>query len=423
MDPLTTFTLIFIAVILLLVAEIEHRALVAMLAASLSVYFGVSYGLFTYHDVLEMLNLDIVIFITSLLILFEALGRSGLFDFIGLYMAYKIRNRPSLIVLMLVLLTTFFSGISANIMVVLLLGRITLRLAELMKFDGKKVVLLECVQTDIGGLLLPISSIPALIIVSKTGMKFMDYVVISTPLVIFSTIIAILYLKFLKIGGKATGGKLENPWSVVRNPTALYRSLIIFLLFLLAIAFYDKIGLSLSFISFFFATLVFLLSGLNPDDIFSHVDWSLPFFVGGFFVFVGGLEKSGVLEKIAEIIAPVILNTNVYIGAPILLLICALVSAVIDNVPVVLLLYPIVRDIALESGLNPLPFYWALIIGGNLGGRLTTFGSPAVLTGIRLLERKGVEVSLKDYLKVSLPISLSQLILGMIYLMILTILK
>ena len=164
MDPLTTFTLIFIAVILLLVAEIEHRALVAMLAASLSVYFGVSYGLFTYHDVLEMLNLDIVIFITSLLILFEALGRSGLFDFIGLYMAYKIRNRPSLIVLMLVLLTTFFSGISANIMVVLLLGRITLRLAELMKFDGKKVVLLECVQTDIGGLLLPISSIPALII-------------------------------------------------------------------------------------------------------------------------------------------------------------------------------------------------------------------------------------------------------------------
>ena len=422
MEPQTTFSIIFVAIILLLMAEIEHRALVAMLAASLSVYFGVAYGLFGFHDVLEMLNFDVVLFITSVLILFESISRSGLFDFIGLYMARKIGRRPFLIALMLVLLTTIFSGISANIMVVLLIGGITLRLAKALGFDGRKVILLECIQTDIGGILLPISSIPALIIVSKTGMDFMKYVQVSLPLVVILTLLALAYMPFLRITGGESAEEVEidDPWKAVQNPTALYRALVIFILFLLAIIFYDKIGLTPAYIAFFFATITFMLSGIDPDEIFRHVDWSIPFFVGGFFVFIGGLEKSGVLENIAHNIAPLILNMNVLVGASLLLLICALMSAVIDNIPVVLLLYPIVRDITLKAGISPYPFYWALIIGGNLGGRLTTFGSPAVLTGIRMLERRGVKVSIGEYLKFGLPVALSQLALGMIYLSILT---
>jgi len=423
MEPQVTFSIIFLVVILLLISEVEHRALVAMLAALLSVYFGTSYNLFSFHDLPEMMELDVVMFITCVLILFDAIGRSGLFDFIGLSLVKKVGKRPTLIVLMLILLTTIFSGISTNIMVVLLVGGITLKVADMLKLDGKKIILLECSQTDVGGLLLPISSIPALIIVTKTRMSFFEYVKVSIPLVILSTIVALIYTKFLNLTKTGTGTYKEetlDPWSAVKNPTALYRSFIIFFCFLCSITLYDRIGLPPSYLAFFFATLTFLLSGLNPDEIFRNVDWSIPFFVGGFFIFIGGLERSGVLDQIAHVIAPLILNTNILIGAPLLLLFCALVSAVIDNVPVVLFLYPIVRDIAMQVGMSPQPFYWALIIGGNLGGRITTFGSPSVLTGVRMLERAGEEVSLKEYVKIGLPLALSQILLGMAYLSLLT---
>jgi len=419
LDPLTTFSLIFAATMLLLLAEIEHRALVAMLAASLSVYFGVSYGLFGFRDVLEMLNMDIVLFIVSILIIFESISRSGLFDFIGLYLARKVGPNPLLGAALLVALTTIFSGISANIMVMLLMEGITVRLAEALGFDVKKVVTVECIQTNVGGILFPISSIPALIIASKTGMGFGDFLRVSLVLVVVLTAVAVLYLRTMVSSSSARdgdAGELGDPWSVVRDPRAMYKSLAIFVLFLVAIIFSEEIGLTPTFIAFFFATMIFMFSGLDPDETFRNVDWSIPFFVGGFFVFVESMERSGVLEKVAYAVAPLITGVSMPIGVSLLLLICAVVSAFIDNIPVVLLLLPIVERVATEAALNPTPFYWALIIGGNLGGSLTTFGSPSVLTGIRLLERRGMRISMGEYARIGLPLALAQIAAGMAFL-------
>jgi len=427
MTPLATFTIIFAIVILLLVAEIEHRAVVAMLAAILSVYFGISYGLFTYKDIVEMINLDTVLFIVGILILFETLSESGFFDFIGLYLLQKLGSHYTLSIITLIVLVTLFSGFSSNITVMLIFGAITFKFAESLGFDVKETILVEGLQTNVGGILIPISSIPALIIATKTHMGFSDFIKVSLPFIVVLTLVTVIiswvlyYRKGsrLKPKDKEVRRELIDPWSAVKKPSALYRSLLIFTGFLITVSLSSGTDLPPSFIAFFFVVLSFMLSGVDPDKVFRRTDWSIPFFVGGFFIFVGGLERSGVLDKIAEKLVD-LLYLNPCISAPLLLLICATVSAFIDNIPVVLILYPIVNDLVKILGIDPLPFYWALIVGSNLGGNLTTFGSPSVLIGIRLLERRKMEISMGEYVKKCYPIALAQILVSMVILALMT---
>ncbi|MCD6369428.1 MAG: hypothetical protein J7L38_06505 [Thermoproteales archaeon] len=424
MDPFTTFSLIFIVVILLLMAEIEHRAIVAMLAAVLSVYFGVSYGLFEYKDIVEMLEIDTVLFITAVLILFETMGKSGFFDYVEKYIIERIGARPGVLAYVLPLIVTIFSGVSSNITVMLAIGMITLRIAKMLEMDARKLIIVEAVQTDVGGILLPISSVAALIVATKAKLSFSDFLKVSLPLVFVLTVVTLLYIRFFLHKELVAGGKKKADIRVgeysngARNPSAFYRSLVIFVSFIITISLSDMLGLSPTLISFIFVVAMFLLSGINPDEIFRGVDWSIPFFVGGFFLFVGGLEKSGVLEVVSHVVTKIV-GSNLTLGMPFLLIFCAVLSAFIDNIPVTLLLLPIVENIALETGFNPIPLYWALIVGGNLGGSLTNFGSPSVFVGIRLAERKGYHVSIGEYMKTAVPLVLIQLFTALTYLMIL----
>ncbi|RLF06572.1 MAG: hypothetical protein DRK00_01230 [Thermoprotei archaeon] len=415
MTPFTTFTLILIVIVLLLVAEIEHRAVVAILAAVLSTYFGISYGLFKPADVVEMMNVDTVLFITGVLILFESISRSGFFDFVGLSLARLIGPRPRALIYALIALTTLFSGISSNVTVMLVMGNITLRLAALVGVEAEELVILECLQTNVGGLLLPLSSVPALIISAKTGLGFADFLRVTGPLILLLTAVAMLYSR--RIGSlreaRSTAWKDSLKARAVSR-TALYRSTLIFATFLAAASMSDLIGLNLTLITFIFVTATFLLSSLDPDEVFRSVDWGIPFFVGGFFVFVGGLERSGVLDAVSSAIAPLLEMPEV-LAAPLLLLMCALISAFIDNIPVVLLLYPIVKGVAEATGLRALPLYWAMIIGSNLGGNLTPFASPSVLIGVRFLERRGMRVTMGEFFRKGVPLAITQILLSMAY--------
>jgi len=414
--PFTTFTLILVVIVLLLVAEIEHRAVVAILAAVLSAYFGISYGLFKPADIIEMMNVDTVLFITGVLILFESISRSGLFDVVGMSLARLIGPRPRALVYALIALTTLFSGISSNVTVMLVMGNITLRLAALAGVEAEELVILECLQTNVGGLLLPLSSVPALIVSTKTGLGFADFLRVTGPLILMLTALALFYSTRVMTSGEAGGvaWKRDSLRAHVVNSTALYRSTAIFAAFLTAASMSDLIGLNLTLITFIFVTATFLLSSLDPDEVFRSVDWGIPFFVGGFFVFVGGLERSGVLDAVSSAIAP-LLGMPEVLAAPLLLLMCALISAFIDNIPVVLLLYPIVKGVAETTGLRALPLYWAMIIGSNLGGNLTTFASPSVLIGVRFLERRGMRVTMGEFLKKGAPLAIMQILLSMIY--------
>jgi len=425
LTPIETFSLIFLATILLLVSEIEHKVVVALLAAVFSVYFGVSYGLYEIEDVYHMMDIETVLFIVASLILFESLNETGFFKFLSLLVFKKLRLKGLFVVYLLLAFATLFSGIAENTITMIIMTEITLSIFTPRKVDPRATVAMEGVMSNVGGLLLPISSIPGLIVATRKNIGAEEFLVIDTPLIFILLGVTILYYRFVLAKQEARIEELQvivdDPWKAVENKSVLARSLLIFSLFIVGVLVSDKLGFTPSYVAFFFVTLMFMFSGENPRRILSKISWDVPFFVACFSIFVESLDRAGVLALVGSYLEPLI-SASAFLGPFVLLLISGVFSSVIANVSVVLLLLPIVDRISSISGLNPHPLYWSMIIGSNIGGGLTLYGSVPVLMAASLAEKEGHKISFGLYAKKVAPAVFLQLLVSDFYILLLEIL-
>jgi Na+/H+ antiporter NhaD/arsenite permease-like protein len=83
----------------------------------------------------------------------------------------------------------------------------------------------------------------------------------------------------------------------------------------------------------------------------------------------------------------------------------AIMSAIIDNVPITIALIPVVIDLG-KAGINPLPLWWALAIGAGLGGNGTIIGSTANVIVASLSERTRHPITSRVWNKRGLPVML-----------------
>ncbi len=418
MDPTLTFTLIFVATMLLLIAELEHRVVVALLAAVLTSYFGISYGLFKAEDIPHMMELDTLLFIVASLILFQSLEATGLFDFLSFYIVEKLKLGKGGVLSLLLILSTLFSAVCENYIAILVMANVTLYLSKMYDFSPEEPLMVEGVLGNLGGLMLPISSIPGLIVSVKKGIGFLEFIRISSPLIFMLTMVSLLYYRaFLYKESKKSEIReiIPQKEKSVIDQSTVYKSLIIFVMFVVGVAVSEQIGLPITFTAFAFVVLMFMFSGLNPAKVMSRINWEVPFFIGGFAIFVNGLEKAGVLHIIGEY-TNVILGLNVEIAVITLVFICGVLSALVENVPVVLLLLPVIDDAIAGMNLSPRSLYWSLIIGSSIGGGLTIYGSIPVLTAASLAEEKGYRITVGAYSKKIAPLVLVHLVVSALYL-------
>lgn len=420
MEPVVTFGLIFAAVILLLLAELEHKVTVALLAAVLGVYFGVSYGLFTIRDVFEMLDIDTVLFVVASLVLFRAMGETGLFQFVGLYIVRKLKVGGAGLVYVLLLLSTIFSIFSSNYVSMIVMASITLYLCKFYELGPETLIAVEGVLGNVGGMLLPISSIPGLIVASRKGLSFGDFVTVTAPLIAMLTLLSMAYYRWvLEVPASSEAISIpEEAGTVVEDRSTLYRTLAIFVMFIVGVSFSDALGFTPSFVAFVFLVVMLTFSGLDPSRILTEVNWDVPFFVGGFAVFVGSLEKSGFLDVLKGGFTAM-LGIGWPINILVLLFLCAVFSAVLDNVPVVLLLLPIIDGVAASMRQEPHPMYWALILGSNVGGGLSMYGSLPILMALSMAEREGYRVTVEAYTRRIVPLVALHLVISSAYLLLL----
>jgi len=332
--------------------------------------------------------------------------------------------RPRRLFVIFCLLTAFLGGIIGNITTMLIVGTLTVLTLVPLRINPVPFLIAEAIITDIGSLMTLIGNIPAILISRSAGWTFLQFTLLSMPfsLTLVFVVTNILLFRFKEDIPKTFKSEMTileemDPWVVVTDKKLFWKSLIILALTITLFIIYDRIGLTLEVVAMLCGILLLFLSGVDPEDVLRNLDWGTIFFFIGFFVLIGSVEKSGLLEEIAKGLSHVV-GSNLLIAVLMLVWIGGLLSAVIDNIAMTLTLIPVVKDLSVLTGLNITPLWWALLYGAVFGGNFTPIASPTGIIMLGIAKKEGYDISFKEFVKIGAPLAILQIFISYMYVII-----
>ncbi len=413
--------LIFLLTIIALIIEKYHMVVAAMIGASLTIFFGsFIYKIFTPEEAFtQFIDGSTLRLVLGILLLMEGLAKSGLFQFIGLWVVRLVGNRPKILFSAFMFLTAILTTSIPNLPAMLIIGAITASIAKSLRLKLRTWIMYEAIACNAGSIGLMISSIPNLILASEFGFTFSQFIRITLPLsllvVYVTTLIGLKVADLIEEGEQEVDISSLDPWQAVRDKGILIRSTAIFLATIALFFLHEKTGIPLDVVALGGAVIMLWIGVTEPEELFRSINWGVFFFLGAFYIIIGSMEKTGALDVLAKAVAP-IYAMQPLISLSATLWISGITSGLIDNIPVTLTLLPVIKKAAEASQAPITRLAWATGIGANLGGSLTYFASPPSVVAISILEKEDPTFSPSDFMKLGVPITIVQLVVANIYL-------
>jgi len=333
---------------------------------------------------------------------------------------------------MLSLVTAAVSALLNNITVILLVAPVTLSITQRLRVAPFPFLFSEIIAANIGGTATLIGDPPNIMIGSAAGLSFNDFVLNLTPAIVVAMACqaAATHVIWGRGMGATAATKAEvmaiAAASTVTDPRLLWRAAIVFAAALLAFIFAGPLRLEPGTIALVAAAALMLLDSLpHPRpahaqriiEAYGEIDWTTIFFFIGLFVLVHGLEKTGAIAAAARGLGTA-LHGNTALAASAILWSSAILSALIDNIPFVAAMIPLIKALAPELGGNAAlpPLWWALALGACLGGSGTLVGAAPNLTVAGIAQRSGIKFDFVTYTKFAAPLTVMSIIICQIYL-------
>ena len=152
----------------------------------------------------------------------------------------------------------------------------------------------------------------------------------------------------------------------------------------------------------------------SVKNVFSEMDYQTLLLLASLFVVIQGITSAGVIDKLAEGLVK-LGGGNLFLMYSVIVFASVLISAVVDNIPYVLTMLPVVTGVASAMGVAPYVLYFGLLVGATLGGNITPIGASANITGIGILRKEGYEVKASDFMKISVPFTLTAVLSGYLF--------
>jgi Na+/H+ antiporter NhaD/arsenite permease-like protein len=408
---------IFVAALVLVATEKVHRTKVVLLAASLVVIFGV----LEQDQAIESIDFDTIGLLAGMMVVVRQTEKTGLYNFLAVHAGKLSRGEPFRLLAYLALITALLSAFLPNLTVILLVVPLSFLLADTLDISPFPLLITEVMVSNIGGTATLIGDPPNILIAGATDLSFVDFLANLAPIVVITLAVGIpllyyIYRRDLRTAEENRARLMAlDPRATIRDPGMLRRQGPVLAATIVAFFFHQAIGIEPATVALTGATLMLLLSRQSVEDALSEIEWSTLFFFLGLFVLVGGLEQEGVLEDVAEGITNL---TEDSFPATIMLLAwgSALLSGVVDNIPLTTAMIPVVQDLQQQAGSSSDTYWWALALGADFGGNATLIGGSANLVAAGLAERAGFPISFWGFLKVGVLVTAMSMALATIYL-------
>jgi Na+/H+ antiporter NhaD/arsenite permease-like protein len=431
LSPLWLATSILVLAYAVIISDRFNRAVVALLGAALVIGTGV----LTQEQAIHGIDFNTIGLLTGMMILVGVTKECGIFQFLAIKAAKAARGSPWGILVMLSIVTAVLSALLDNVTTVLLVAPVTLLIADELNINPYPLLFAEINASNTGGASTLIGDPPNIMIGSATGLTFTDFLVHMSPVGILAFSVTLIPLWW--IYGRSMSATPEararimafNEYEAIRDTALLKRSLLVFVLVILGFLLAHPLHLEPATIALGGAALLLLLvtfsvpaeqAGHKVHEFFGQVEWITIFFFCGLFIIVTGVEHAGLLQTLAKWMLSVT-SGNFPITVLAILWVSALFSAIVDNIPFVATMIPMIKDMlpvfqqAGVSATQAESLWWALAMGACLGGNGTLVGASANLIVAGIAERNGVPIRFLPFMKVAFPLMLLQILISMLY--------
>jgi Na+/H+ antiporter NhaD/arsenite permease-like protein len=418
LDPMAVSTGILLATYAAIIWDKLNRSIVALLGASLMILVGVV----DQAEAVRGIDWNTLGLLAGMMILVSISRRSGMFQYVAIWSAQRAKASPAGILLLLQLTTAVVSALLDNVTTVLLIVPVTLVITSELDVPPYPFLFAEVFASNIGGTATLIGDPPNILIGSLAGLDFNAFILNLTPIVII--VMAVQALIAHVLWGQAmrsTPAQRERvmalrPADAILDPVLLKQATAVLAVVILAFVFARPLGVAPATIAMAGAAVLMFLDNwqhhnekqsANVHKTFSDVEWITIFFFIGLFVIVHGVEVGSLLGLLAERLVALTGGNLAQAGYAVLWG-SALLSAIIDNIPVVATLIPLIKSTAGALG-GPEriePLWWCLALGACLGGNGTLIGASANLTVAGLAERNAIPFRLLAYTAYAFPMML-----------------
>ncbi|UCB42698.1 MAG: ArsB/NhaD family transporter [Dehalococcoidales bacterium] len=370
-------------------------------------------------------NWQTIIFIGGMMVMVEGLGEVGFFRWLCLRLAKLVNYKVVPILVVFMLLSGFLAMFIDSITVLLFLATVTIELARLLKFDPVPIIIAEIFASNVGGSATMCGDPPNVIIGTAFGYTFFDFATNTGPIAWIGMLatLAFFYFAFRKVLTASHGDTIidpstyPEPGEAITNMNLFRINTGIFLLIVVLLVTHAQTGISVALIGVIAAALTLLAGFRGARHILERVDWRTLLFFIGLFICVGGLEVTGMLEKLAEFIAEVS-GGNITVVIPIILWISAIASGLVDNIPFAATMIPVLRGLAQTTAMKLPTLAWTLALGTDIGGNATPIGASANVVGTAVAQREGYRISWGRFCKYAIPAAIMVLGLCWLYLVV-----
>ena len=429
---------VFLVVMIALVTEKVHRTAAAVSGAVLLLCLRI----LSVDEAVSYIDFGTIGVLIGMMLFVAVVRNSGLFEYMAIKSAKIAKGSPWKIMLLFMILTAVLSAFLDNVTTVLLVGPMAISIAGILGIDPVPFLLTQILASNIGGTATLIGDPPNIMIGSKAGLSFADFVVTTGPAVILIMIVicALFYVVYgrrmvvapermaavMELDDKCHFHIIQNEFQeiahemdekrAVQDGMLMRKSLVMIALIVLGFVCHSSLGVESCVVALAAASIMLLIGRQDIEEIVLGVEWSTILFFTGLFVIVGGMVKCGVISALGNALVSVT-GGNVTLLMILILWGSAVFSSVLDNIPFVATMIPLILSMQAD-GMDVTSLWWALSLGACLGGNGTLIGASAnvVLSGISA--KHGHPITFGHYLKVGFPTMVLSVAISTVYLLV-----
>lgn len=427
-----TATAIFVIAYAIIVSERVHKTAVAIFGAALMIVLKILEQHEAFHVEEFGVDWNVIFLLISMMIIINLMRPTGIFEYIAIKSAKIAKGEPFRIMVIFAIVTAVLSALLDNVTTVLLIVPVTILIADALEVDPIPYLISCALASNIGGTATLIGDPPNIMIASKAQLTFMEFVYHLAPVVVVLMVVYLLIIKVIWGSKLKTRDELRqrvldmNENEAIKDPVMLKKSLFVLGVVLTGFVFHGMLHLQPATIALFGAGLLLLLSGTsNPHHVLAEVEWPTIFFFMGLFIIVGGVAKVGLIKWMSLQMLD-LTQGNMFATSMVIMWFSAFASAIVDNIPYVATMNPLVIDMAKQlwpnlSGTQLLhhpdlmPVWWSLALGACLGGNGSAIGASANVIVVGMSERIDKKITFLKFMLYGMPVMLITVAIATVY--------